>query len=97
MLWALISIGSYVEGAKNEALAAAKRIGPVEIDHGKTNCKTPDPIAYIEKSYAHNKKKKLKRQTKKDQSASKTQKKRSVVKKSNIAKKAVSRKKKASQ
>ena len=32
------------------ALAAAKKIGKVEVDHGDTNCKTPDAVLYIEKA-----------------------------------------------
>lgn len=49
---ALIAIG--VRNAKLEALAvaAAKRIGKVEVDHGETGCKTPDAVAYIAKTKA---------------------------------------------
>lgn len=49
---ALIAIG--LRGAKLEKLAraAAKRIGKIEVDHGETGCKTPDAIAYIEKTKA---------------------------------------------
>ncbi len=55
---ALISIG--IRNAKLErlAIAAAKRIGPVEVDHGETACKTPDAVAYIQKARARAKKKK---------------------------------------
>jgi hypothetical protein len=28
----------------------AKKIGKVEVDHGETNCKTPDAVTYIEKA-----------------------------------------------
>ncbi|CAK9032681.1 Probable metallo-hydrolase Rv2300c, partial [Durusdinium trenchii] len=38
----LISIGLHSEAFKRKAKAAAKRIGKVEVDHGETNCKTPD-------------------------------------------------------
>ena len=50
---ALIAIG--VRNPKLEALtvAAAKRIGKVEVDHGDTSCKTPDAVAYIAKTKAH--------------------------------------------
>lgn len=50
---ALIAIG--VRNAKLEklAVAAAKRIGKVEVDHGETGCKTPDAVAYIAKTVAH--------------------------------------------
>jgi len=37
---------------KKEAIAAAGRIGKVEVDHGKTSCKTPDAAAYIKKASA---------------------------------------------
>ncbi len=49
---ALIAIG--VRDAKLEklAVAAAKRIGKVEVDHGDTECKTPDAVAYIAKTKA---------------------------------------------
>ncbi len=33
-----------------KAIEAAKRIGKVEVDHGETNCKTPDAAPYIEKA-----------------------------------------------
>lgn len=54
---ALIAIG--VRNAKLEklAVAAAKRIGKVEVDHGETGCKTPDAVAYIAKTLAHRAKK----------------------------------------
>jgi len=44
---ALIAIGGYRTELREEALAAAGRIGRVVVDHGKTNCKTPDAAAYI--------------------------------------------------
>jgi 3-methyladenine DNA glycosylase AlkD len=47
---ALISIGIFKPALRQKAIAAAKRIGKVEVDHGETNCKTPDAIAYIEKA-----------------------------------------------
>ena len=53
MNWALIAIGTYAPGAKDEAISAAKSTGKVEIDHGETNCKTPDAATYIEKAYKH--------------------------------------------
>lgn len=45
---ALIAIGGYREGLRERALAAADRIGKVEIDHGQTYCKTPEARPYIE-------------------------------------------------
>ena len=47
---ALIGIGLRNEGLKKKALAAAKKIGKVVVDHGDTSCKTPDAAAYIEKA-----------------------------------------------
>jgi len=49
---ALIAIGGRNEPLKDKALKVAERIGPVEVDHGETNCKTPDAIPYIEKMWA---------------------------------------------
>jgi 3-methyladenine DNA glycosylase AlkD len=49
---ALIAIGSHKAALKKEAIAAAGRIGKVEVDHGKTSCKTPDAAAYIRKATA---------------------------------------------
>jgi 3-methyladenine DNA glycosylase AlkD len=46
---ALIAIGGYRPSLRSRALAAAKRIGKVEVDHGETSCKTPDAAAYIAK------------------------------------------------
>lgn len=48
---ALIAIGTYSETYRDRAIAAANRIGPVEVDHGETNCKTPDAASYIAKSF----------------------------------------------
>ena len=50
---AVIMIGGRSPALKKAALAAAKRIGKVEVDHGDTSCKTPDAAAYIEKTWAH--------------------------------------------
>jgi 3-methyladenine DNA glycosylase AlkD len=52
MNMALIAIGSNKAALKKEAIAAAGRIGKVEVDHGKTSCKTPDAAAYIRKASA---------------------------------------------
>ncbi len=58
---ALINIGVRNAALEKKATAAAKRIGKVEVDHGVTGCKTPDAAAYIKKTVAYNKKKKLKK------------------------------------
>ncbi|MDS1114904.1 DNA alkylation repair protein [Gordonia westfalica] len=50
---ALIAIGLRNESLEQTAVAVAGRLGTVVVDHGQTNCKTPDAIAYIEKTKAH--------------------------------------------
>ena len=50
---ALIAIGIRGAPLRERALAAAARIGPVDVDHGETNCKTPDAAEYIRKTVAH--------------------------------------------
>jgi hypothetical protein len=50
---AVIHIGGRSPALRKAALAAAKRIGKVEVDHGDTSCKTPDAGPYIEKMWAH--------------------------------------------
>lgn len=47
---ALISIGVFKLTLRKQAIEAAQRIGKVEIDHGDTNCKTPDAVPDIEKA-----------------------------------------------
>ena len=49
----IITIGLRSAGLRRRAIATAKRVGPVVVDHGETNCKTPEAIAYIEKTVAH--------------------------------------------
>ena len=46
---ALIAIGLRSPGLEKKALAAAKKIGAVTVDHGETGCKTPDAAEYIQK------------------------------------------------
>ena len=55
---ALIAIGLRNAKLEKLALAAAARIGRVEVDHGATGCKTPDAAAYIAKASARVKKRK---------------------------------------
>jgi 3-methyladenine DNA glycosylase AlkD len=50
MNYALIALGVYKPEIREEVLAACVRIGPVDIDHGKTGCKTPDAEGYILKT-----------------------------------------------
>lgn len=52
---ALIGIGVYRHSLTKDAIAAAKRIGKVEVDHGQTACKTPDAVPYIQKAIARKK------------------------------------------
>jgi 3-methyladenine DNA glycosylase AlkD len=47
---ALIAIGLRSAELQSKALAAAKRIGAVGVDHGETGCKTPDAAEYILKT-----------------------------------------------
>lgn len=58
---ALMNIGGRNLALKSQAIAAAKRIGKVEVDHGETSCKTPDAAPYIEKMWAHKAQKKRKK------------------------------------
>lgn len=53
MNMAVIQIGCRNAALRKAATAAAKRIGKLEVDHGDTDCKTPDAVAYIEKCWAH--------------------------------------------
>jgi 3-methyladenine DNA glycosylase AlkD len=47
---ALIAIGVCKPTLRKRAVEVAKRVGKVEVDHGETNCKTPDAVSYIEKA-----------------------------------------------
>lgn len=49
---ALIVIGARNPRLTQKALAAANRIGVVDVDHGETGCKTPDAAEYIAKMLA---------------------------------------------
>ncbi len=53
---AVIAIGGRSAALRKLATAAAKRIGPVEVDHGDTACKTPDAVTYIGKLWERAKK-----------------------------------------
>ncbi|MBA3943500.1 MAG: DNA alkylation repair protein [Herpetosiphonaceae bacterium] len=54
---ALITIGGRNPQLEEKALAVAKVIGKVIVDHGATNCKTPDAATDIEKMRVHQKSK----------------------------------------
>jgi 3-methyladenine DNA glycosylase AlkD len=49
---ALIAIGVRNDRLEEKALAAAARIGTVQVDHGETSCTTPDAVAYVRKTAA---------------------------------------------
>jgi 3-methyladenine DNA glycosylase AlkD len=49
---ALIAIGVYRPALQEVAITTARRIGKVEVDHGKTSCQTPDAVLYIQKATA---------------------------------------------
>ena len=53
---ALIAIGIRNPDLEKKAIAAAQKIGKVEVDHGETNCKTPDAVPYIRKALERKKK-----------------------------------------
>ncbi|MGH9833161.1 MAG: DNA alkylation repair protein [Blastocatellia bacterium] len=57
---ALIGIGLHSDELEKKALAVAAKIGKVVVDHGETNCKTPDAAEYIKKSQFRHKKMKAK-------------------------------------
>jgi 3-methyladenine DNA glycosylase AlkD len=57
---ALIAIGVRNDYLQGKALEVAKTIGPVEVDHGETNCRTPDAAAYILKTVARKQHKSIK-------------------------------------
>lgn len=49
---ALIAIGGRNTALREQAIESARRIGPVTIDHGETDCQTFEAISYIEKMHA---------------------------------------------
>lgn len=52
---AVIAIGLRGPAFKKKAIATARRIGKVEVDHGETGCVTPDAESYILKAAARKK------------------------------------------
>lgn len=50
---AVITIALRSKTLQKRAIATARRIGPVVVDHGVTGCKTPEAVGYIEKTVAH--------------------------------------------
>ncbi len=49
----LISLGLRNSKLEKKALAVARRIGTVDVDHGETGCKTPDAAEYIARTKAY--------------------------------------------
>ena len=49
---ALIAIGGRNPALEQVAIEIAQHIGKVDVDHGDTDCKTPDAISYIQKMKA---------------------------------------------
>ncbi len=58
---ALISIGIRSDLLQAQAIEAAEQIGPVDVDHGQTSCKTPDAAAYIHRTLKYRREKAAKR------------------------------------
>lgn len=54
---ALIAMGIRNPKLQRQAIAAAKRIGRVDGDHGPTSWQTPDAVAYIERAVQHRQRK----------------------------------------
>ncbi len=50
---ALIAIGLRDEQLRRCVLEVDARVGPVQVDHGETGCKTPAIAPYIERTLAH--------------------------------------------
>lgn len=68
---ALIAIGCRNKSLRRKAETVAKRIGKVEVDHGETNCVTPDAIDYIARTWEHKERMAAKRAAKGKTAASK--------------------------
>lgn len=52
MIGFVIALGGYVRPLSDAAIAAAKKIGHVEVDMGDTSCKIPNAVEYIAKMKA---------------------------------------------
>jgi 3-methyladenine DNA glycosylase AlkD len=52
---ALIALGGYNPSLYEDVVACSGRIGPIQVDHGDTGCKTPDPVVYMQKMRARQK------------------------------------------
>ena len=45
------TLDSVIASLRQLVEAAAQRLGPVEVDHGDTACKTPEVLASLEKAW----------------------------------------------
>jgi 3-methyladenine DNA glycosylase AlkD len=54
---AMIAIGLRSPALRQETIEVAKEVGPVEVDHFKTNCKTPEAASYIDRAWERRAKK----------------------------------------
>ena len=52
----LIAIGLRDESLRRSVLELDARIGPVQVNHGETGCKTPAIAPYIDRTLAHREK-----------------------------------------
>lgn len=50
MNYLIIAVGTYVAPLGTKAIAAARKIGRIEVDFGETDCKIPDAESYIMKA-----------------------------------------------
>jgi hypothetical protein len=57
---ALITIGLRNDRLEKKATEVARKIGKVIVDHGDTDCKTPDAVEYIARTKAYRNKKRAK-------------------------------------
>ncbi len=53
MNMAVIAIALRNAALQRQAMSAARRIGTVDVDHGETNCTTPDAVEYIDKTVGY--------------------------------------------
>lgn len=90
---ALIAIGMRSSELTKRAIAAATRIGKVEVDHGDTSCKTPDAVPYIKKAVAHASKRKTSKKKTASPARKKTARKKVAVQQNTITRKKTTSKK----
>jgi hypothetical protein len=52
---AMIALGGSHSCLFEDVVASSGRLGPINVDHGDTGCKTPDPVIYMQKMRARQK------------------------------------------